>query len=134
MKSEMKRLRRSGKIENWLFLIFTTALLSSVSVYFPPFWTAWNMKKIAKDAVLTYEVTGSATSAEQKLYSGMKKNHIPLYIGDRDCTFRESQSLFSVECLWVAPITIDIPGYPVDLSREFSVYSSVNRNGVIDQR
>ena len=92
------------------------------------------MKKIIKDAALTYEVTGSASSAEQKLYSGMKKEHIPLYIEDRDCSFRESSSLFSVECIWVAAITVDIPGVPLDLSREFSVYTSVNRNGVIDQR
>ena len=67
------------------------------------------MKKIVKDAVLTYEVTGSASAAEQKLYSGMKKEHIPLYIEDRDCSFRESQSQFSVECIWIAPITLDIP-------------------------
>ncbi len=130
----MRRQHRHGKVENWLLLIFTVALLGGVSVYFPPYWTAWNMKKIVKDAVLTYEVTGSASSAEQKVYSGMKKNHIPLYIADRDCSFRESQSQFSVECIWVAPISIDIPGAPIDLSREFSVYSSINRNGVIDQR
>ena len=92
------------------------------------------MKKIVKDSVLTYEVTGSASAAEQKLYSGMKKEHIPLYIDDRDCSLRESQSQFSVECIWVAPITLDIPGISVDLSKEYSVYSSVNRNGVIDQR
>lgn len=125
---------RRGKVENWLFLIFTSAMLSAVSIYFPPFWTSWSMKKIVKDAALTYEVTGSAASAEQKLYSGMKKEHIPLYIADRDCSFRESQSQFSIECIWVAPITIDIPGMPLDLSREFSVYTSINRNGIIDQR
>ncbi len=130
----MKRAQQRGKIENWFLLIFVVLLLGAVSVYFPPFWTAWNMKKIAKDAILTYEVTGSADAAEQKLYSGMKKNHIPLYVGDRDCSFRESQSQFSVECIWMAPITIDIPGAPIDLSREFSVYSSINRSGVIDQR
>jgi len=130
----MERKLRRGKIENWFLLIFVVALLGGVSVYFPPFWTAWSMKKIVKDAALTYEVTGSASVAEQKLYSGMKKEHIPLYVGDRDCSFRESQSLFSVECIWVAPITVDIPGMPIDLSREFSVYTSVNRNGVIDQR
>lgn len=130
----MKRLQRRGKIENWFLLVFVVLLLGVVSIYFPPFWTAWNMKKIAKDAILTYEVTGSSSAAEQKLYSGMKKNHIPLYVGDRDCSFRESQSQFSVECIWMAPITIDIPGAPIDLSREFSVYSSINRNGVIDQR
>lgn len=132
--SSMNRNHQRGKIENWLFLVFVVALLGSVATYFPPFWTAWNMKKIVKDAVLTYEVTGSASAAEQKLYSGMKKEHIPLYIDDRDCSLRESQSQFSVECIWIAPITIDIPGMSVDLSKEYSVYSSVNRNGVIDQR
>jgi hypothetical protein len=128
------RYQRQGKVENWIFLVFVVALLGSVSIYFPPFWTAWKMKKIVKDAALTYEVTGSANSAEQKLYSGMKKEHIPLYIEDRDCSLRESSSLFSVECIWFAPITIDIPGAPIDLSREFSVYTSINRSGVIDQR
>ena len=130
----MNRNHRQGKVENWMFIIFVLVLMGSVSVYFPPFWTAWTMKKIVKDAALTYEVTGSSSSAEQKLYSGMKKEHIPFYIEDRDCSFRESPSLFSVECIWVAPITVDIPGVPLDLSREFSVYTSVNRNGVIDQR
>ena len=123
---------QSGKVENWLFLVFVVMLLGALSIYFPPYWVAWNMKKITKDAVLTYEVTGSANSAEQKLYSGMKQSHIPLYIGDRDCYFRESPSQFSVECIWVAPI--ELPGTSVDLSKEFRVYSSVNRNGIIDQR
>ena len=132
--SSINRKHQRGKIENWLLLLFVVALLGSVSTYFPPFWTAWNMKKIVKDAVLTYEVTGSASAAEQKLYGGMKKEHIPLYIEDRDCSLRESQSQFSVECIWIAPITLDIPGMPVDLSKEYSVYSSVNRNGVIEQR
>ena len=132
--SSMHRNHQRGRIENWLFLIFVVALLGAVSIYFPPFWVAWNMKKFVKDAVLTYEVTGSSSAAEQKLYSGMKKEHIPLYIADRDCALREGSSQFSVECIWVAPITLEIPGMPIDLSKEYSVYSSVNRNGVIDQR
>ena len=88
--------------------------------------------KIVKDAVLTYEVTGSASAAEQKLYSGMKKEHIPFYIEDRDWSF-EKVSPSSVLSVSGLHITLDIPGMPLDLSK-YSVYSSVNRNGVIDQR
>lgn len=130
----LTRNHRRGKAGTWVLLVMVLGGLLAVYLYFPPFWTSWKMRKIAKDAILTYEVTGSASAAEQKLYSGMKKEHIPLYVGDRDCTFRESSSLFSVDCIWVAPITLELPGNPIDLSRKFSVYASMNRNGVVDQR
>lgn len=128
------RSHHRGKAGTWVLLFMVLGGMLSVYLYFPPFWTSWKMRKIAKDAVLTYQVTGSASSAEEKLYSGMKKEHIPFYVGDRDCTFRESQSLFSVDCIWMAPITLEIPGNPIDLSRQFSVYASTNHNGVVDQR
>lgn len=130
----LSRSHQRGKAGTWLLLTLVLGGLLTVYLYFPPFWTYWNMRKITKDSVLTYEVTGSAQSAEQKLYSGMKHQHIPLYIEDRDCIFRESNSQFSVECMWVAPIFLELPGLPVDLSRQFTVYASMSRNGVIDQR
>ena len=93
----MHRNHQRGKVENWLFLRFCRCFTRFLSLRISrPFWTAWSMKKIVKDAVLTYEVTGSASAAEQKLYSGMKKEHIPLYIEDRDCSFEREFSLSSV--------------------------------------
>ncbi len=129
----MKRRAEQGKAGTWLLFTLILGALLVMYLYFPPYWVSWSMKKIAKDAVLTYQVTGASSSAEDKLYSGMKNEHIPLYVGDRDCVFRESQSLFSVECIWVAPIGLVLPGYEVDLSRKFSVYASVNQTGVVDQ-
>ena len=94
-----------------------------------PHWHYRMMKKIAKDAVLTYRVSGSRQSAEQRYKSGLKQERIPLYIDDRDCLFIEAKSQFSIECEWTAPIVIPI--LEMDVSQNYRFKTTIDRNGTV---
>ena len=89
------------------------------------------MRKICKDAALTYRTSGSLQSAQQRYKSGLSKENIPYYIKDRDCHFRESKSFLTIQCDWIAPI--EVPALELDFSKNYSFRMSIDRNGVIDE-
>ena len=133
MNIERNRLDTRGKTGS-IVMVLLVALIGYVSYLFgEPYWIKLQMRKIAKDAILTYQVTGSQVSAQQKLESGMRKEHIPLYIDDRDCVYRESRSQFSVECIWVAPIIFPLPGKELDFSKQYRVYAAID-DGQVTER
>ena len=83
-----------------------------------PYWDFRKMKKVCKDAALTYKTSGSLQSAQQIYESGLTKENIPYYIKDRDCHFRETKSFMTIQCDWVAPI--EIPVLNLDMSKNYS--------------
>jgi hypothetical protein len=123
--------RRRGKIGGIGILAVLGCLGYAASLFAPPYWDFRMVKKICKDAALTYRTTGSLLSAQQKYKSGLKKENIPYYIKDRDCHFRETKSFLTIQCDWVAPI--EVPILDIDLSKNYSFRMSIDRDGVIDE-
>ena len=130
----LSRWQQQGKTSSWMMLILLVVGLYVGFKFFQPVWVSLEMRKIAKDAALTYRLTGDRSQAEYKIESGMKKEHIPLYIKDRPCQFWEGSSDFKVKCSWIAPILLEVPGWrSFEFRRNFDVQISVDNEGVVNE-
>lgn len=123
--------RQRGKIGNLAMIAVIFCIGYAGYLFGPPHWDYKMMRKICRDAVLTYRVSGSLKSAQQKYDKGLVDENIPYYIKGRDCHLRETKSDFNIECDWVAPITI--PVLDIDMSKVYHFRTSIDRNGVVEE-
>ena len=131
---QILRKHRQGKASSWVMLFLLVTGLYVGYQFFTPFWVSLEMRKIAKDAALTYRLTGDQSQAEYKITSGMKKEHIPVYIQDRPCQFWKGASDFKVTCSWVAPIYLEVPGWrSFEFRKAYDVQVSVDNEGVVEE-
>ena len=130
---KLQRNNHRGGLGNKLLLVVLLFIGYVGALIAPEQWVYYKMKKVLKDTALTYQVTGSMQSAQYKYESILKEEHIPLYIKDRDCLFHEGKSQLSIECEWIAPITLVLPGKKIDLSRSYRRYIAINSQGIIDE-
>ena len=122
---------RRGKIGGIGILAVLVLIGYAAYLFAPAHWEYRKMRKICKDAALTYRTSGSLTSAQQRYKSGLSKEKIPYYIKDRDCHFRETKSFLTIQCDWIAPI--EVPALELDFSKNYSFRMSIDRDGVIDE-
>ena len=133
LRQENRTLGYRGKSGTLLMLVLMFGCYV-VFLFWPKHWESLKMKKLMKDAALTYQVTGSLDASKQKLLHGMKTEHISYDVGNQDCLFHKGGNQLSIECEWVAEIKVHLPGKELDFSREYYRYISVNQNGIIEER
>ena len=120
-----------GKVAGILIFGILFCLGYSVILFGPPQWSYRMMKKIAKDSALTYRTSGSLQSAKQKYLLGLDKEDIPTYVAESACMFQEGSSKFTIDCEWVAPITIPI--LEMDVSKLYKFRMHIDRDGVVEE-
>ena len=101
--------------------------------YWVPHWEFLKMKRIMRDAALTYQVTNSAKASKDELLMLMRQERISYDISDKDCLFHEGRSQLSIECEWVGTIELNLPNKTIDLSKPYRRYISVGSNGIIEE-
>ena len=118
-----------GRIGGLAMLTIIFVIGYSGYLFGPPYWDYKMMRKICRDAVLTYHTSGTVGAAQSRYKIGLEKERIPMYIEERDCHFRESGSDFTVECEWVAPIVIPI--LDIDMSKAYRFRTAISKDGNI---